>query len=54
MGLLTFFSQAFAKVTSLPAEKEYEIPDLTDAYKSVANTFAKITGVEYPIKHGQE
>jgi DNA-binding MltR family transcriptional regulator len=54
MGLLSYITLAFEKITPLEAEPDYEIPDRTDAYRTVAKVFTEITGAEYPLKHHHE
>jgi hypothetical protein len=54
MGLLTLITLAFEKVQHLAAEPDYEIPDRTDAYKTVAEIFTKLSDDEYPLKHHHE
>lgn len=54
MGLLSYITLAFEKITPLEAEPDYEILDRTDAYQTVAKVFTDITGAEYPLKHHHE
>lgn len=54
MGLLTLITLAFEKVQPLATEPDYEIPDRTDTYKTVAEIFTKLSGDEYPLKHHHE
>jgi DNA-binding MltR family transcriptional regulator len=54
MGLLSYITLAFEKVSPLDAEQDYEIPDITDAYRVVSKVFTEITGAEYPIRHHHE
>lgn len=54
MGLLTYITLAFDKITSIEAEQDYEIQDRTEAYRLVSSVFTRITGADYPIKHHHE
>lgn len=54
MGLLSYITLAFEKISSLDAEPDYEIPDRTDAYQEISKVFTEITGSDYPLKHHHE
>ncbi len=54
MGLLSYITVAFDKITHIEPAADYEIPDRTEAYKTVAKIFTDITGAEYPLKHEHE
>jgi hypothetical protein len=54
MGLLSYITAAFDKIVHIEPAADYEIPDRTEAYKTVAKIFTDITGAEYPLKHEHE
>ncbi|WP_353237121.1 hypothetical protein [Limnohabitans sp.] len=54
MGLLSYITAAFDKIAHIEPAADYEIPDRTEAYKTVAKIFTDITGAEYPLKHEHE
>jgi DNA-binding MltR family transcriptional regulator len=54
MGLLSFFTIAFERISPIEAEPDHEITDRVDAYKAASEIFTRITGTEYPLKHHHE
>ena len=54
MGLLSYITAAIDKMAHIEPAADYEIPDRTEAYKTVAKIFTDITGAEYPLKYQHE